>query len=77
DGSWLIDGMLPLDEFKRIFNLDKWEGEEGGHYYTMGGLLVVHMGRAPKAGDKFEWNNFLFEVVDMDGRRVDKMIVYA
>ncbi len=75
DGSWLIDGMLPLDEFKRIFNIDKWEGEEGGHYYTMGGLLVVHMGRAPKAGDKFEWNNFLFEVVDMDGRRVDKMIV--
>lgn len=75
DGSWLIDGMLPLDEFKRIFNIDKWVGEESGHYYTMGGLLVVHMGHAPKAGDKFEWNSFLFEVVDMDGRRVDKMIV--
>lgn len=75
DGSWLIDGMLPLDEFKRIFNLEKWQGEESGHYFTMGGLLVVHMGKAPKAGDKFEWNNFMFEVVDMDGRRVDKMIV--
>lgn len=75
DGSWLIDGMLPLDEFKRIFNLDKWSGEEQGHYYTMGGLLVVHLGRAPKAGDKLMWNNFSFEVVDMDGRRVDKIIV--
>lgn len=75
DGSWLIDGMLPLDEFKRIFNLDVWAGEEEGHYYTMGGLLVVHMGKAPKAGDKFAWNNFTFEVMDMDGRRVDKMLV--
>lgn len=75
DGSWLIDGMLPLDEFKRIFDLDVWTGEEEGHYYTMGGLLVVHMGRAPKAGDKFAWNDFTFEVVDMDGRRVDKMLV--
>lgn len=75
DGSWLIDGMLPLDEFKRIFNIDKWLGEEQGHYYTMGGLLVVHLGRAPRAGDKMIWNNFSFEVVDMDGRRVDKIIV--
>ncbi len=75
DGSWLIDGMLPLEEFKRIFDLDTWAGEETGHYYTMGGLLVVHLGRAPKAGDKLVWNNFSFEVVDMDGRRVDKIIV--
>ena len=75
DGSWLIDGMLPLEEFKRIFDIDVWAGEEQSSYYTMGGLLVVHMGRPPQAGDKFEWNNFIFDVVDMDGRRVDKMIV--
>ncbi|MBP7992741.1 MAG: HlyC/CorC family transporter [Candidatus Magasanikbacteria bacterium] len=75
DGSWLVDGMLPLDEFKRIFNIDKWTGEEQGHYFTMGGLLVVHLGRAPKAGDTLNWNGFSFEVVDMDGRRVDKIIV--
>lgn len=75
DGSWLIDGMLPVDEFKKIFDLDVWEGEESGHYYTMGGLLVVHMAKTPRSGDVFEWNKFMFEVVDMDGRRVDKILV--
>lgn len=75
DGSWLIGGMYPLDEFKRLFNMDVWPGEEQGHYHTMGGLLVVHMGRIPRVGDTLTWNNFTFEVIDMDGRRVDKILV--
>lgn len=75
DGSWLIDGMLPLDEFKKIFNIEKWPGEEKGHYHTMGGLILVHFGRIPSVGNNFEWNDFRFEVVDMDGRRVDKILV--
>lgn len=75
DGSWLIGGMYPLDEFKRLFNMEAWPGEEQGHYHTMGGLLVVHMGRIPRVGDTLTWNNFTFEVIDMDGRRVDKILV--
>lgn len=75
DGSWLIDGMLPLDEFKKIFNIEKWPGEEKGHYHTMGGLILVHFGKIPVVGNNFEWNGFRFEVVDMDGRRVDKILV--
>lgn len=75
DGSWLIDGMLPLDEFKKIFNIEKWPGEEKGHYHTMGGLILVHFGKIPVVGSHFEWNGFRFEVIDMDGRRVDKILV--
>lgn len=75
DGSWLIGGMYPLDEFKRLFDLETWPGQEQGHYHTMGGLLVVHLGRIPRVGDKMSWNNFTFEVLDMDGRRVDKILV--
>ena len=75
DGSWLIGGMYALDEFKRLFNMETWPGEEQGHYHTMGGLLVVHMGRIPRVGDTLTWNNFTFEVIDMDGRRVDKILV--
>lgn len=75
DGSWFIDGMLPLDEFKKIFNIEVWPGEEKGHYHTMGGLILVHFGKIPSVGSHFEWNGFRFEVVDMDGRRVDKILV--
>jgi putative hemolysin len=73
DGSWLLDGMLPVDEFKEIFNIRKLPDEE--EYETLGGFVMMHLGRIPQAADLFEWNGLRFEVMDMDGKRVDKVLV--
>ncbi len=73
DGSWLLDGMLPVDEFKEIFNLRKIPHEE--EYETLGGFVMTHLGRIPQAADHFEWGGMCFEVMDMDGSRVDKVLV--
>jgi putative hemolysin len=73
DGSWLLDGMLPVDEFKEIFNMRKLPHEE--EYETLGGFVMTHMGRIPKAADQFEWSGLRFEVMDMDDKRVDKILV--
>ncbi|MGA9378973.1 MAG: hemolysin family protein, partial [Phormidium sp.] len=75
DGSWLIDGMLSVDEFLEMFEIAELTREERGSYNTMGGLVMAHLGRIPTATDKFEWKGFCFEVVDMDGNRVDKILV--
>lgn len=75
DGSWLIDGMLPIDRFKEIFTLNYLPGEEHGNYQTLGGFVITYLGRIPAAADHFEWHNLRFEVMDMDGNRVDKMLV--
>jgi putative hemolysin len=73
DGSWLLDGMLPNDEFKDIFNLRRLPDEE--EYETLGGFVMLHLGRIPQAADLFDWNGLRFEVMDMDGKRVDKILV--
>jgi putative hemolysin len=75
DGSWLVDGMLPVDEFKDHFDLDELPGEERGDYQTLGGFVMMHIGRIPAAADHFVWDGLRFEVVDMDGNRVDKVLV--
>lgn len=75
DGSWLIDGMLSVDEFLEMFEIEELSPEERGSYNTMGGLVMANLGRIPTATDKFEWQGFSFEVVDMDGNRVDKILV--
>ena len=75
DGSWLLDGMLEVDEFKEIFNLNELPHED--EYETLSGFIMTSLGRLPQAADHFEWNNLRFEVVDMDGRRVDKVLVTA
>ena len=75
DGSWLIDGLLPVDEFKEIFDLDRLPEEEKGRYQTMGGFVMTMLGHIPSAADYFEWGGQRYEVVDMDGFRVDKIIV--
>ncbi|MBI2877726.1 MAG: HlyC/CorC family transporter [Candidatus Tectomicrobia bacterium] len=74
DGSWLLDGMLPIDEFKEILHLRELPEEEEGHYRTVGGLVMTSLGRIPSEGDHFDWEGFRFEVVDMDGYRVDKVL---
>jgi putative hemolysin len=75
DGSWLLDGMLPIDEVKELFDLDMLPGEERGNYQTLGGFVITQLGHIPKSSDHFVWENFRFEVMDMDGNRVDKVLV--
>ena len=75
DGSWLLDGMLPNDEFKELFNLRELPDEE--EYETVGGFVLMHFGRIPQTADHFEWNGLHFEVMDMDGNRIDKVLVKA
>lgn len=75
DGSWLLDGMLAAEDFKEIFDLRDLPDEE--EYETLGGFVMIHLGRIPQAGDHFEWNDLRLEVMDMDGKRVDKVLVSA
>ena len=73
DGSWLLDGMLEVDEFKEIFHLPVLPHED--EYETLSGFVMVSLGRVPQPTDRFEWHGLKFEVMDMDGRRVDKVLV--
>ncbi|MCC7117131.1 MAG: HlyC/CorC family transporter [Anaerolineales bacterium] len=73
DGSWLLDGMLEVDEFKEIFDLSALPHED--EYETLSGFMMMSLGRVPQTGDRFDWHELRFEVVDMDGRRVDKVLV--
>ena len=73
DGSWLLDGMLEVDEFKEIFKLHVLPHED--EYETLSGFVMMSLGRVPQAADHFEWHGLRFEVIDMDGRRVDKVLV--
>jgi len=73
DGSWLLDGMLEVDEFKEIFKLENLPHED--EYETLSGFMMVSLGRVPQTADHFEWHDLRFEVVDMDGHRVDKVLV--
>jgi putative hemolysin len=73
DGSWLLDGMLEIDEFKEIFDLPPLPHES--EYETLSGFIMMSLGRLPQSTDRFEWHGLNFEVIDMDGRRVDKVLV--
>jgi putative hemolysin len=75
DGSWLIDGMVPIQEFRQLFELENLPGEEEGHFNTLGGFIITYMGRIPTSGDQIELAGLKLEVVDMDGHRVDKLII--
>ncbi|MDR3373952.1 MAG: hemolysin family protein [Ancalomicrobiaceae bacterium] len=72
DGSWLIDGDTSIDDLNRMFDLP--ERDHAG-YHTLGGLILAALNRIPTEGDKTEIGDFTFEVVDMDARRVDKVLV--
>jgi putative hemolysin len=73
DGSWLLDGLLPVDDFKTIFKVEDLPHEN--EYESLSGFVMMSLGRVPQASDHFEWNGLRFEVMDMDGRRVDKVLV--
>ncbi len=73
DGSWLLDGLLPIDKLKEIFDFEKLLDEE--NYRTVGGFVMSQVRSIPSVGQRFEWGKLCFEVVDMDGHRVDKVLV--
>jgi putative hemolysin len=75
DGSLLIDGKLQIDDLKEALNIAKLPDDETGSYQTLGGLVMLQVGRVPVTGDAFEVEGHRFEVVDMDGKRVDKVLV--
>ena len=75
NGTFLVDGLTPIDEFREYFKLRKLPGERGGIFHTVGGFATSNIGRIPVAGDSFEIDNFRFEVMDMDGNRVDKVLM--
>jgi putative hemolysin len=76
DGSWLLDGALPVHEVRDVLEIDDpLPGEEDGDYETLGGFLMFRLERIPNVGDATDWEGRRFEVVDMDGRRVDRVLV--
>jgi putative hemolysin len=75
DGSWLFDGMILVDELKEHLDMDELPDEDEDRYETLSGLVMSQLGRVPTSGDHFEWDGYRFEVVDMDARRVDKVMV--
>jgi len=75
DGSWLFAGLILIDELKEKLAIDKLPDEEEDRYETLSGLVMSRLGRVPTSGDYFEWDGYRFEAVDMDGRRVDKVLV--
>jgi CBS domain containing-hemolysin-like protein len=75
DGSWLLDGLLPIDELKEILDIRKLLPGAGVNYQTLGGFVVNQLGHIPLLSEYFEWAGLRFEVVSMDGNRVNKVLV--
>jgi len=75
NGSWLLDGVLTLDEFKEALGLERLPAEDEAGYETLAGFVLHQFGRVPRIGEHFEWHDLRFEVVDMDGNRIDRLLV--
>jgi putative hemolysin len=75
DGSWLLDGLLSIDEFKELYEIEMLPNEEESGYHTLGGFVIESLGKIPQSGEHFTALNLRLEVVDMDGIRIDKVLV--
>jgi putative hemolysin len=75
DGSWLLDGLIPVPELKDRLNLKTLPEEDRGRYNTLAGMIMLLLGHLPRTADHVEWEGWRFEVVDMDGKRIDKVLV--
>jgi putative hemolysin len=74
DGSWLLDGHIPIPELKDRLNLRAVPEEEKGRYHTLSGMIMLLTGRLPSVADRLVWESWSFEIVDMDGRTIDKVL---
>ncbi len=75
NGSWLLDGLIPVPEFKDRLALKELPEEDRGRYNTLAGMIMLLLGRLPRTADAVDWEGWRFEVVDLDGKRVDKVLV--
>ncbi len=75
DGSWLIDAMIEIEKLEKILPGLTFGDEESKDYQTLAGFVVKHLGRVPKEGETFESQDYVFEILDMDRHRVDKVLV--
>jgi putative hemolysin len=74
DGSWLLDGLIPVPELKDRLELKELPEEDRGRYNTLAGMIMLLLGRLPRTTDTVVWQGWRFEVVDLDGKRVDKVL---
>ncbi|MFN0303218.1 MAG: hemolysin family protein [Burkholderiales bacterium] len=74
DGSWLLDGFIPVPELKDRLELEAVPEEDKSRYHTLSGMIMLLLGRLPRTGDQVQWGGWGFEIVDMDGKRIDKVI---
>ncbi|HTA64021.1 MAG TPA: hemolysin family protein [Xanthomonadaceae bacterium] len=75
DGSWLVDGGLAMDDLRELLSITATAEDEEQDYHTVAGMVIAHFGRIPHAGEYFVWKNVRIEVVDLDGARVDKLLI--
>jgi putative hemolysin len=75
DGSWLLDGLIPVPELKDRLEIKELPEEDRGRYNTLAGMIMLLLGRLPRTADTVLWEGWRFEVVDLDGKRVDKVLV--
>ncbi|MFN0072702.1 MAG: hemolysin family protein [Chloroflexota bacterium] len=75
DGSWLVDGLVPLDQLRDTIGLNNIPPEATEQVHTLAGLMLFWLQRLPQAGDTYEWRNWRFEIVDTDNHRIDKVLI--
>jgi putative hemolysin len=75
DGGWLLDGRLAADEFRELLGVTTLPAEGDSDFTTVAGMVIAHFGRIPHAGEHFDWLGWRIEVVDLDGARIDKLLV--
>ena len=74
DGSWLLDGLISSHDLKDRLKIKNLPEEDRGLYNTLSGLIMMQLGRIPKTADRIEWAGWSLEIVDMDGKRIDKVL---
>jgi len=75
DGSWLVDGSVPIEDLKALLQVPELPGEQGGRFRTIAGFVIYNLHKIPSEGEQFAWEGNRFEVVDMDGNRIDKILL--
>ncbi len=75
DGSWLVDGRLSTEDLRELLSLKTIPGEDENDFTTVAGMVIAHFGRIPHTGEHFQWQDWRIEVVDLDGARIDKLLI--
>lgn len=75
DGSWLIDSGFSIDRFKELFDVDEVPEEKEDNFTTLAGFILSYLNKIPETGEVFQWDKLSFEIVDMDGHHIDKILV--